>query len=160
MIAQAQVAAGGADGVTRVSPGVRRRQSRIPREHGPAAVGAGPEGRRYGTSGRALPARRLIDRRAGAPLGPRKEGSSCPVWCTPYGGASRRGRAVQGGLRAVLTVTADPRSESVTCASVLLVLGRPRPTRLETRTKECNMCASPLASKPEGAMKVKARSPC
>ena len=51
-------------------------------------------------------------------------------------------------------------SVSVTCAPVLLVFRRPRPTRLETRTKECNMCASPLASKPEGAMKVKARSPC
>ena len=49
---------------------------------------------------------------------------------------------------------------SATCVPVLLVFRRPRPTRLETRTKECNMCASPLARKPEGAMKVKARSPC
>ena len=49
---------------------------------------------------------------------------------------------------------------SATCVPVLLVFRWPRPTRLETRTKECNMCASPLASKPEGTMKVKARSPC
>ena len=54
----------------------------------------------------------------------------------------------------------DLAPESATCVPVPLVFGRPRPTRLETRTKECNMCASPLASKPEGAMKVKARSPC
>ena len=54
----------------------------------------------------------------------------------------------------------DLAAVSVTCVPVLLVFRRPRPTRLETRTKECNMCASPLVRKPEGAMKVKARPPC
>lgn len=54
----------------------------------------------------------------------------------------------------------DLAAVSVTRVPVPPVFRRPRPTRLETRTKECNMCASPLARKPEGAMKVKARSPC
>ena len=48
----------------------------------------------------------------------------------------------------------------ITRVPVPLVFRRPRPTCLETRTKECNMCTSPLVRKPQGAMKVKAQSSC
>ena len=101
----------------------------------------------------ALPRGELIARRRVALRGATEESCESFARCgagllreagpLSVGGASEASTACSGGRRCALR-----RGGRSHLASQSLVPGWPHPTRLETRTKECNMRASPRVANP------------